>query len=395
VTRPLRIALNATAAVSGGGVTYWANLLPALAALRSPHEFHVLVARDQARFDDAIPPSFRVSRVSFARPRSLGRLLWDQTTLPRMLRRDRIDVLLAAADVAPLLSPCPVVLGIQNANPYYGPAGSSRSSRFRESVLRWLTARAARRAHHVYFISEDSRRRISEAIGIPSRRTSVVYLGIAGRFFESAGDAQGIEAPAAPEVSPAARRGTILSVSAVRNHKDFETLLAAVARLKDDAGGPTLTIAGAFIDPPYLQTLRRLTAELGIEARVDFLGEVAHSSLPGLYRRAGAFVLPTLVETFGQPLVEAMASGVAVVATDLDITREICGKAASYYPAGKRGGLARGARAHPRRHPVPRGTDRGGPASRAGLLVGAVRPPDAGPAGEGGRGRRPWRSPQA
>ena len=65
--------------------------------------------------------------------------------------------------------------------------------------------------------------------------------------------------------------------------------------------------------------------------RVHFLGHVRHYDLVHYYRAAGLFVFPSRLETFGHPLVEAMATGTPVIASDLPVCREICKDGALYF----------------------------------------------------------------
>jgi glycosyltransferase involved in cell wall biosynthesis len=71
--------------------------------------------------------------------------------------------------------------------------------------------------------------------------------------------------------------------------------------------------------------------ELGVSDMVLELGSIPYSQLHQLYRRADLYVTPAYTETFAHPLVEAMASGLPVVASDLAVHREICGDAAGYF----------------------------------------------------------------
>ena len=73
---------------------------------------------------------------------------------------------------------------------------------------------------------------------------------------------------------------------------------------------------------------------------MHFLGSMEYEKLPHLYRNALVFVLPSRLETFGHPLVEAMASGVPIVASDLPICREICQNAALYFDVNDASELA-------------------------------------------------------
>jgi glycosyltransferase involved in cell wall biosynthesis len=72
---------------------------------------------------------------------------------------------------------------------------------------------------------------------------------------------------------------------------------------------------------------------LGVQDMVVELGAVPYRQLHQIYRNAHLYVTPAYTETFAHPLVEAMASGLPVVASDLAVHREICRDAALYFPA--------------------------------------------------------------
>ena len=85
---------------------------------------------------------------------------------------------------------------------------------------------------------------------------------------------------------------------------------------------------GAY-DP---QSAARLIDELGIREQVVELGSVPYKHLHHVYKSCDLFVTAAYTETFAHPLVEAMASGLPVFASDLPVHREICGDAAVYFP---------------------------------------------------------------
>jgi glycosyltransferase involved in cell wall biosynthesis len=322
--RPLRILLNATAAVVGGGMTYWLNLLPALAEMRTRHEYLLFLPKSQHRIAPSLPSNFTVERIDFPRPQILMRLVWEQTVLPFLIRRRGIDVVLAPNDIAPMLSPRPVVIAVRNVNPYMGPPGSTFKERLRERVIKGITWASCRKADHVFFVSEDSRRVITRLLGVSQDKTSVVYHGMNRSFSERGGEAQD---PARPPY--------VLTVSSIKLHKNFHVLIEAFARiLRDPPDGRAreLIIAGGVTDPAYNAQLQALCRDLGVVEAVKFVGEVAYASLPALYRGAEFFVQPSLAETFGHALVESMASGTPVVSSDLPVARELCGDAALYFP---------------------------------------------------------------
>jgi len=76
-----------------------------------------------------------------------------------------------------------------------------------------------------------------------------------------------------------------------------------------------------------------LIQQLGIRDEVVELGALPYRQLHHLYRACDVYVTPAYTETFAHPLVEAMASGLPVVASDLPVHREVCGDAALYFNA--------------------------------------------------------------
>ena len=81
-------------------------------------------------------------------------------------------------------------------------------------------------------------------------------------------------------------------------------------------------------------SLRALASRLGVEHRVVWLGQLSREAVAEELRSAAVFVFPSLSESFGLPLAEALAAGTAIVASDLDWAHEVCGDAASYADPG-------------------------------------------------------------
>ena len=75
------------------------------------------------------------------------------------------------------------------------------------------------------------------------------------------------------------------------------------------------------------------------------LGQVEYGDLPALYAAHDIFITPSLSETFGHPLVEAMASEALIVASDTPVHREVCGDSAAYFSATSIGDIVKTLRA--------------------------------------------------
>jgi len=122
----------------------------------------------------------------------------------------------------------------------------------------------------------------------------------------------------------------VLYLGINKPHKNLVRLVEAWAQVAamgiPDTQYPVLILAGRE-DPRYPQARRRV-AELGLDSRVRFLGDVAEADLPALYNLATLFVFPSLYEGWGLPVLEAMACGTPVVCGNRSSLPEVAGNAA-------------------------------------------------------------------
>lgn len=321
----MRIAINATGSVAGGSITYLLNLLPALADLHRKHRYIVLLSRYQDRVQLELPDNFCIRKVDSPTPSVLWRLLWEQTVLPVWLARVKAEVLYAPEDLAPLLAPCPTVLAVRNPNPYHRLSAHRRSTKF--TFQRWMTRFSAHKAKKVIFVSRDSRDTIAPQLGIPYEKTEVVYHGLDHDTFDSHRNFDSIPSGFQKRIDEL--RPFVLCVSTINPHKNYETLFQGWAQLREDLRKEyRLVVAGICVIPEYFAELVVLTEKLGIDKEIVFLGEVPYQRVPYLYKCASAFIFPSFLETFGHPLVEAMAMNLPIVAANSTCIPEIVDGAA-------------------------------------------------------------------
>jgi len=114
--------------------------------------------------------------------------------------------------------------------------------------------------------------------------------------------------------------GYVLFVGSLKLEKDVETLLYAFAQVRNSFPGARLVIVG---DGPEMSTLRHRAKELDILDSVEWRGIVPYSQLGAVYSGASVFVLPSVHESFGRVLIEAMNYRVPVVSTDTEGGREV------------------------------------------------------------------------
>jgi glycosyltransferase involved in cell wall biosynthesis len=132
----------------------------------------------------------------------------------------------------------------------------------------------------------------------------------------------------------------VLCVAAKRPHKNQELLIRAAQLLDSDT---VIVLAGHA--EPYEMTLRALAGDLGLGDRIRFLDYVSDADLQGLWGIADCAAFPTLGEGFGLPLIEALAHGVSVAASDIPVLREIGGEQPHYFDPHDPADAARAIRA--------------------------------------------------
>ncbi|MFN0073163.1 MAG: glycosyltransferase family 4 protein [Chloroflexota bacterium] len=115
-------------------------------------------------------------------------------------------------------------------------------------------------------------------------------------------------------------------------HKDFDTLVRAAAVLRQRGRGDIeMKLTGNAEDNQFSRRTAALVRELQLEETVHFVGLVPNDHIHALYRSADLFAFPSWAETFGIPLVEAMACGLPIVAADIEVNREVAADAAVYH----------------------------------------------------------------
>ncbi len=153
---------------------------------------------------------------------------------------------------------------------------------------------------------------LAVAAGVPAAAGEVIPFGLERARF-----------PRKESVNDPKR---ILYVGQLVPHKGVHTLVEAIKLIARERGSDTikLTIAGGTTMPEYAEELKRSVASSGLEDSVGFIDFVSRDELPSTYRAHDVFVFPsTWDEPFGITLLEAMASGLAVVASGTGGSAEI------------------------------------------------------------------------
>jgi len=228
-----------------------------------------------------------------------------------------VDIYHATDQRIPRLRRLPVVATIYDAIPLMHPGFASARLR---ALKNWLMRASARNADIVIAISQAAADEIEAHYRIPRERIRVVHLGVAKEWFQDAHTARGGDPPRLHHVRPC----YFLFVGTLQPRKNVKMLLQAYDRLDPTIRAEhQLVIAGRY--GWGVEELRRELELRRADTHVLWLEYVDQNALRQLYREAAAFVFPSLAEGFGLPVLEALASGIPVVASDLLAVREAAG----------------------------------------------------------------------
>ena len=327
----MKVLVNAVSAHQGGIHTYTRNMLASF----GDRGIDVTIAVPPELPPAGAEGAFVVRAGSYG---PIRRLLWDQAIWRGIVRRHAPDVLFSSANFALLRSPVPQLLLMREGglfNPYYLRHIMPRLSpqvRLLSRFRRRLMLQSIAAASVVMFPSETLRDWVLNFSPGLAGRSVVNYYGIdVDRFAPR---------PARP-VTPGGPL-KLLYVSVYYPHKDPNTLVRAVALLREGGIDATAHITmdrGEFTPWSCGPADYRGLKEHERLGHVR-LGPVRHADLPATYAGNDIFAFPSVSETFGFPLVEAMATGLPVVAADTLTNREICGPSALYHPPGDASALA-------------------------------------------------------
>jgi glycosyltransferase involved in cell wall biosynthesis len=317
----LRILINTVFLTSerlGGSWAYTANLVSFITRLQSPHHFTIIANREVADRLLCDPDRSTKVVVDIDADSKLGRVAWEQWSIPRIVTRLGIDLVHSTGNVLPLLLRVPSVVTLHDLQYLEYPRNFSP---LRRAYLRLVVPASVRRASAVIADSEFAKSSICRLLGTAGDKIHVVHLG---------GITEDLTSSSATRVDVEQKfqltRPFFLSVGSSLPHKNLPRLIEAFAEVAADIPYDLVIVGENF---SYKQLLEQCIGAAGLSGtgRVRLLGFVSRADLISLYRHAEAYVFPSLYEGFGIPALEAMDCGCPVLAARCTSLPEVIGEA--------------------------------------------------------------------
>lgn len=251
----------------------------------------------------------------------LMRSLWERFRLPRLIQGEQVDLYLSPSGYAAIHLAISQLILCQNPWAFV-PSARRRRDAPKAWLQRRAYARTMQKADAMVFNSEFMRQAYRKNAGATERQGMIAYQAPDPRTLKRA------------RVRPLKERvrGQLLCVSVMGPHKNVETILYALHRLRSDHGlsDARLKILGSWPNRSYQQKIVRLIKTLELSSYVKILGYVGREQLEQFYEESQAFILLSRCESFGIPAVEAQAFGTPVVSSKVCAIPEICGEGGIY-----------------------------------------------------------------
>ncbi len=320
------IAMNAISAKTGGIYTYTKNLIKEFQNYKE-HSFHIWVPQD-SDFESAA--NVTIHKCEASEKGIFQRVLYEQFKFPKELKGICAEVLFSSANFGLIKSPVPQLLLIRKPQ-YFSKLYLEKiwprlplEKRFQMTFRRALIKKSARKSDVVLFPSHSMEKSYRQLFNDKKSKTKVLYYGTPFKFIGKSREQKDL--PAVPN---------LLYVSVYYAHKNPGVLAEAIP-IMEKRGLDTNTTITMDMDSDHAKSFitwktdsQKLNSPQLKEKLI--LGSIPYQQIQKAYEKADYFIFPSFVESFGHPMIEAMANGLPIVAADTEINREICGKAAIYF----------------------------------------------------------------
>ncbi|MBC7248236.1 MAG: glycosyltransferase family 4 protein [Actinobacteria bacterium] len=332
----MKVLINALASKAGGGITYLKNLLEYISNNEIGLDITVLLSSVyQGQF---VSKEYRnVKKWVVRMPRSAALMvLWEQTILPLLLWKGHYDVIFNPCNFTQLLTPIKDVIVVSNLNIH--SIGKMKANNrlpitFKLFCQYILANLSLLKAKWVIYPTRTAYKEVEESVlGKLGDNYSIIPYGVNKEVFSNADNIK--------DNSKGKEKFTIIYVSNFAEHKNHAKLIDAFLLISQKGIKSQLILIGDInankakkkwcrnkIYRDYSSELFRIATEEDI----ILTGHVENDGLPKYYKMADMFAFPSLRESFGHPIVEAMSCGLPIAISDLPYAHEICGDAAVYF----------------------------------------------------------------
>lgn len=317
LTLPLRIGIDARLWNETGVGRYIRNLITNLAQMQTKHEFVLFLKKQE--FENLPLPGINFKK-------RLANFQWhslqEQLFFPSVLYSENLDLVHFPYFSYPLFYFKPFIITIHDLILYHFPTG--KASQLPEFLYntklfayKILMQQASYRAQKIIAVSYATKQEIIDHLHVDEKEIVVTYESVDASVIHDKNISMNVSQP------------YFLYVGNAYPHKNLDMLLQAFAKFAGTTSHVNLILVGK--EDYFYDALKRKLFDFHINQFVTVHTQVSDAELVFLYRHAIALVMPSLMEGFGLPVLEAMANNCLVIASDIPSLKEICDTAAMYF----------------------------------------------------------------
>lgn len=292
------------------------HLIEELPRIAPEHEYVVFVRPGE---DEQVLE--RLHNVKIVRVKSLNYADWEQIWLPRAIAKEQVDVMHFTSNTASMNCPVPFILTLHDII-YLEPSQAKSKSFYQRlgAVYRkWNVPLVTRKASKVVTVSGFEYRQIAHALPAIEEKLSFIYNAVDTNF--------GILQSKNSQLLKALPERFYFFLGNTDPKKNTANVLKAFVHYRKNLRGTLKLVMGDF-SRSYLQDLLAQANALDLQDEIVTLGYISNQDLPVIYKKATGFLYPSLRESFGIPILEAMACGCPVITSNTSSMPEIAGDAA-------------------------------------------------------------------
>ena len=249
---------------------------------------------------------------------------WTIKQLPFLIKKQPLDLFFSPTHYLPWFTQVPKVMSIMDVSYLHFPEMFRKKDLLQ---LRYMGRHSIQHAHKILTISEFSKKEIIKYYTYPEENIIVTYPGISSKLKVPIRQAQDRQSSKFSQGDKSWEKGRyILFVGTIQPRKNIVRLVEAFEKLQQKDVQLVLVGKKGWL---YQLILERIEGSIK-KSHIQWLDYVADADLPSLYQNARCFVLPSLYEGFGIPVVEAMIYGCPVVVSRRSSLPEVAGEAGIY-----------------------------------------------------------------
>ena len=303
-----------------GGKNYLVNLIKNLQDIDKVNFYFIFINQLDADLFQIYNKNFSLISLSNKRVNFYKKIFIKQFIIPKLVKKLKIDRVYFPDNFGCIFYKTNYLLFIQNLIIFY----KTREIRGLKKYYRiFLMKLSTKKAKSIIVPSLISKELLIQKFKIIPEKIKVIYHGIDENYFSSNFN-EDFEKQVIKKFN--LNRKYILYVSALWEYKNHSVLIYAFEKLmKEENLNLDLVLVGkgAITNRKYLDYLYELPKKLNIKNNVIFTGDVDKEHLKYIYKNAEVFVMPSMCESFGFPVVEAMASRIPVISSSSFALKEI------------------------------------------------------------------------